>query len=438
MEPDNIEWWGGVECTINRVGDRYFNQLQRSGHWQRLDDLDRFAALGVRTLRFPLLWEALAPDAPGEIDWSWADQRLERLRALRIRPIAGLLHHGSGPGYTSLSDPGFPEKLAGYAAAVARRYPWINLYTPVNEPLTTARFSGLYGHWFPHGRDDRTFTKTFLNQMRATVLAMKAIREVNPSAQLVQTEDLGRIYATARLNYQAEFENQRRWVTWDILRGDLTPAHTMWSYFRWAGASTEDLEFFGANKCPPDIVGINHYVTSDRYLDESLDLYPSELHGGNGRESYADDAAVRARLDGIDGVYPLLMDAWRRYQTPIALTEVHLGCTLDEQLRWLAEMWAGARHARAEGCDVIAFTVWALLGSFDWDVLVTRQHGTYEPGAFDVRGELPRPTAIAAAIRQLSRGEPFHHPVLDTQGWWHTNSRLRAPRQLTGTGTVLD
>src|SRR4051794_2868661 len=144
MEPDKIELWGGVECTINRVGDRYFNQLQRSGHWQRLDDLDRFAELGIRTLRFPILWEALAPDSVDEIDWSWTDQRLERLRALGIRPIAGLLHHGSGPRYTSLIDPEFPEKLAAFAGAVARRYPWIDLYTPVNEPLTTARFSGLY------------------------------------------------------------------------------------------------------------------------------------------------------------------------------------------------------------------------------------------------------------------------------------------------------
>ena len=41
---EQIQLWGGVECTINRVGDRYFNQLERSGHWQRADnDLARFA-----------------------------------------------------------------------------------------------------------------------------------------------------------------------------------------------------------------------------------------------------------------------------------------------------------------------------------------------------------------------------------------------------------
>ena len=58
---------------------------------------------------------------------------------------------------------------------------------PVNEPLTTARFSGLYGHWYPHGRDDITFVRTFLTQCRAVALSMQTIRRVNPAAQLVQT-----------------------------------------------------------------------------------------------------------------------------------------------------------------------------------------------------------------------------------------------------------
>ena len=61
----------------------------------------------------------------------------------------------------------------------------------MNEPLTTARFSGLYGHWHPHGRDDRTFVRALLTECKATVLSMAAIRRVNPHAQLVQTEDMG-------------------------------------------------------------------------------------------------------------------------------------------------------------------------------------------------------------------------------------------------------
>ena len=59
-----IEVWGGIECTINRVGDVYFDQLTLSGHRRRLDDIDRLASLGVRALRYPVLWETTAPNTP--------------------------------------------------------------------------------------------------------------------------------------------------------------------------------------------------------------------------------------------------------------------------------------------------------------------------------------------------------------------------------------
>src|SRR5215207_1436614 len=46
----SLELWGGVECTVNRVGDRYFDQVERTGHASRDSDLDLIAGLGVRTL----------------------------------------------------------------------------------------------------------------------------------------------------------------------------------------------------------------------------------------------------------------------------------------------------------------------------------------------------------------------------------------------------
>src|SRR5581483_2747354 len=106
--------------------------------------------------------------------------------------------------------------------------------------------------------------------------------------------------------------------------------------------------------------------------DERLERYPPHLHGGNGRRRYADVEAVRACPQGIAGHRALLRQAWERYRLPLAITEAHLDCTRDEQLRWLREAWRGACEARQEGADVRAVTVWALLGASDWDSLVTR------------------------------------------------------------------
>ena len=78
---------------------------------------------------------------------------MARIAELDLRPILGLPHHGSGPRYTDLLDPDFAPKLADFASRAAERYPWVKWWTPVNEPVTTARFSGLYGHWYPHARD---------------------------------------------------------------------------------------------------------------------------------------------------------------------------------------------------------------------------------------------------------------------------------------------
>src|SRR5438477_13031919 len=137
-----LEWWAGPECTVNRVDDRFRDQLEATGFAARLDDLDRLASLGIRRLRFPLLWERTAPDAPDRFDWSWADGRLPGLSELAVDPIVGLLHHGSGPRYTQLLDPAFPQRFADYARAVAERFPQVTAWTPINEPLTTARFAG--------------------------------------------------------------------------------------------------------------------------------------------------------------------------------------------------------------------------------------------------------------------------------------------------------
>lgn len=420
-----VELWGGMECTVNRVGDEYFDQLERSGHAARTEDLRLFAELGVRAFRYPVLWERVAPSELKDADWTLTDERLNQLRGLGVRPIIGLVHHGSGPRHTSLVDPAFPEKLALYARAVAVRYPWAEDYTPINEPLTTARFSGLYGHWYPHGRDDLTFARALLTECRATVLAMRAIREVNPRARLIQTEDLGKTFSTQKLSYQAEFENERRWLSFDLLCGRVDRLHPMWSYLKWTGIDERELQWFIENPCPPDIIGINHYITSERFLDERVERYPSSTHGGNGRDSYADVAAVRVLADGIAGSYTLLKEAWQRYKLPLAVTEAHLGCTREEQMRWLKEIWEAAERLSSEGVEMRAVTAWSLLGAYDWHNLLTRREDRYEAGVFDLRSPQPRPTALAPMLRDFAAGREHNHPALDAVGWWRRPTRLQ-------------
>ena len=434
----NLQLWGGIECSHCRVGNHWSDQLTRSGHRDRLSDLETIAGLGIRRLRYPVLWEHTAPRRPTERDWRWPDERLPRLRELDIEPIMGLVHHGSGPRYTALHQPNFAPGLAAHAAQVARRYPWLTHYTPVNEPLTTARFSALYGLWYPHATDDRTFMRALLNQLLATKLSMKAIREINPAAQLVQTEDLGKSHGTPAMQERIEFENHRRWLSFDILTGRVNREHPLWPYLRQHGATAAELLAWTDDPLPPDLLGINHYLTSERFLDDEFEQYPP-CNWAAQPARYADIEAVRVDFGPhgrMVGVQSLLCEAWQRYQLPLAITEAHLGCTREEQLRWLHYMWQSAEAARQhDGADVQAVTVWSLLGTYDWNSLLTRDVGHYEPGVFDVRSGQLRPTALAGLVRALALGQPYRHPVLAAPGWWQRDElrlhfRHHAERQL--------
>jgi dTDP-4-dehydrorhamnose reductase len=416
-----LELWGGHESTINRVGDIWTDQSQLSGHDRRTDDLDRFAGLGIARLRYPLLWEKTVETPQSEYEAH--DRRLDRLRALGVAPIVGLIHHGSGPADTSLLSEDFARGLAAHARRTAERYPWIDDWTPVNEPLTTARFSALYGHWYPHVRDERAMWVALLNQIDATRLAMRAIRTVNPGARLIQTEDLGRTYATAPLQHRAAFDNVRRWATWDLLCGVVADDHPLVPHLASFGLSGR-LEHIAAAPCPPDIIGINHYLTSDRFLDHDTGRYPDRYAGGPCSARFADVEAVRVARPTPDGLARALRETWQRYRRPIALTEVHNGCTREEQLRWLADAWQQAGTVQAEGVDIRAVTAWSLLGAYDWDSLLTEQHGRYECGVFDVRSDPPRPTAAVDLLRDLAAGRSPSHPVLARPGWWRRDSRL--------------
>ena len=91
--------WGGLECTVNRVRDQYFSQMERNGHAARLQDIERFASLGVSAIRYPVLWERTAPGDLSEADWSWSDDPASQPRrqaGANRRHLQKLRHSADG------------------------------------------------------------------------------------------------------------------------------------------------------------------------------------------------------------------------------------------------------------------------------------------------------------------------------------------------------
>ncbi len=415
--------WGGVECSVVRVGDDWRDQVLETGHYARgVSDIDLLADLGVSAVRYPVLWENTRGG------WQWHDQQLGALQRRNIAVVAGLIHHGSGPAGSNLLDPAFPEKLALHAGLAAERYPTMRAWTVVNEPQTTARFSCLYGYWYPHCRNTDAFLRAVANQCRAVLLASRAIRAHCPGAKFIQTEDVGRVFSTSPLRAQARYENARRWLSLDLLCGRIDRTHPWRGILEAAGVPAADLEELATGEAAPDLIGVNHYATSDRFLDHRTVLYPPHLHGGNGDLSYVDTEAVRANLgSNLTGWEPRLREVWQRYRRPMVLSEVHLGCDDPaESVRWLMEAWTAARRIRADGIPVEAVTAWALFGLIDWDCMLRERRGRFEAGALDDRQGSPNATLLATAIASLASNGDFSDPCLGEPGWWRRSDRVHA------------
>jgi dTDP-4-dehydrorhamnose reductase len=429
------EVWAGFECTRVRVNGRTVDQVELTGHGSRTTDLNLLSWLGAKAVRYPILWERIAPSGLRAADWRWADERLAILRDMGIRPIAGLLHHGSGPRGMSIMHPGFAQAFARFATAVAVRYPWIETYLPINEPLTTARFSGLYGLWHPHARSDSTFAKLLLGQALAIRAAMKAIREVRSDARFIVNEDVGRTFGTPELAEVTAFANARRWLTWDLLTGAIVPGHPMWRALAISGAEEGILSDLAKDPSPPDILGVDHYVTSDRYLDHRLEEFPEFLRPRVDQPAYIDVEAVRvAGLPG-DGIRRAIQETWDRYGRPIALTEVELAGPALDQALWFEEAWTAALGASRLGVDIRGVAAWAIVGATDWHALLCRREGRYEPGCFDARTvpATPRPAAYVVRSAAGSTGSS-ERLALDSRrateatrgalGWWRRPDRF--------------
>jgi dTDP-4-dehydrorhamnose reductase len=412
------EVWAGLECSYVGVRGDVIDELALTGARGHPEWVAVTGDLKATAVRCPVLWGW--PDGRAGTDWDWAARAIDALARRGIRPIVELLHHGAGPSGSSLVDPALPARFADFALAVAERFPEVQWFLPINEPLTTARFSGLYGWWEPHVRDHRLFVRMLLNQCLAFRDSVVAIRTVRPEARFVATEDVGRTRGTAAVRAAVRFDNARRWLTFDLLTGRVRPGHPLWRYLTDDATNRALAERLLAEAQPPDVIGLDYYVTSDRFLDHRLERYPSATHGGDAQLRYADVELVRAHVDGITGFRRILREAWRRYAVPLALTEVHLEGPEADRAAWWNEAWRAANEAAREGIPVLGVTAWAALGAAGWATLLTGPEHAYEPGAFDARNAPPTLTAEGAAIAHAAAGK---HPTA-IGGWWRAASRI--------------
>ncbi len=185
----------------------------------------------------------------------------------------------------------------------------------------------------------------------------------------------------------------------------------------------DELRWFQDHACPPNVIGANYYVTSERFLDTNIGRYPVSAHGGNGRHCYADVEACRYRPEGMEGLRVLLPELWERYRLRSRLPRCISAGLARRKYGGCSTRGKRHRNFAPSGVDLRAHNH---LGSARLVRLVQSvdpRRGVLRIGAFDVRGPSHAPTAIAQAVRSLAKQQDFAHPAIPSAGWWQPQSR---------------
>jgi beta-glucosidase/6-phospho-beta-glucosidase/beta-galactosidase len=219
---DNFMFCTGIENSSPTIdnGRTRVDQLESCRFYERWrDDFALVNELGVSFLRYgpPIHRTWLAAE---RYDWEFADLTLAELKRRKIVPIIDLCHFGLPDWLGNFQNSDFPELFATYAAAFAERYPWVQLYTPVNEMYICASFSAMYGWWNEQLTGDRNFVTALKHIVRANVLAMHAILDRKPESIFVQSESSEYFHAESPNAIKpAELMNSMRFLSLDLNYG---------------------------------------------------------------------------------------------------------------------------------------------------------------------------------------------------------------------------
>ncbi|MFC4456223.1 family 1 glycosylhydrolase [Deinococcus sonorensis] len=357
------------------------DELEKCRHyecWQQ--DFQLVQELGIQYLRYgpPIhrVWLG-----PGRYDWSFVDQTYADLKARNIVPITDLCHFGVPDWIGNFQNPDFPALFAGYARAFAERYPWVQLYTPVNEMYICALFSGKYGWWNEQLTTDQGFVTALKHVVKANVLAMKAILQVRPDAIFIQSESSEYFHAEnpAAIG-PAEFMNEVRFLSLDLNYGHRVSSE-MYEYLLDHGMTREEYHFFLGNRLKHHcIMGNDYYVTNEHLMASD----------GNSRAS-----------GEIYGYSVITTQYSNRYGLPVMHTETNMteGPKGDEAVCWLRKEWANVLRVRNDGVPIVGFTWYSLTDQVDWDCALRENNGRVNPlGLYDLNRNI-RP--VGAAYKQL-------------------------------------
>lgn len=359
----------GIENSIPTIdgGRTRVDQMESCGHYRHWrTDFDCVEEIGIRFLRYgPPLHTSYV--GPGRYDWRFADETFADLRRRDIVPIVDLCHFGVPDWIGNFQNPDFPRLFAEYAGAFAERFPWVQIYTPVNEMFICAVFSAKYGWWNEQLTTDRAFVTALKHIVKANVMAMIEILKRRPDAIFVQSESSEYFHADSPAAiHAAELRNQWRFLSLDLNYG-VRVNSDMYEYLLENGMTRDEYNWFLTHRLKQHcILGNDYYVTNEHRV-------------------FADGHTEAS--GEVFGYSEITRQYYERYGLPIMHTETNMreGPTGQEAVQWLWKEWANVLRIRNVGIPTVGFTWYSLTDQTDWDVALREVNNRVHPvGLFDL------------------------------------------------------
>jgi beta-glucosidase/6-phospho-beta-glucosidase/beta-galactosidase len=357
----------GIECsypTIEWKGQRVRqDELRKCGHYEKWrEDFAAAREVGVRVLRYGPPYYTIHT-GPGTYDWSWTDEVLPVLRETGVVPVMDLCHFGVPDWMGDFQNRDFPRLFAEYAKAFAERYPWVMLYTPVNEMYIAAEFSAYYGWWNERLTSHQAFVTALKHLVSANVRAMMAILEVRPDAIFIQSESSEYTHPSRpEFIDECEMLNDRRFLSLDLNYG-IRVNSSMYEYLLDNGMTEKEYAFFMHHNLREHCILGNDYYTANEHLLVS----PHE----------------RVFAGDVFGYYVITLDYYHRYNLPIMHTETNI--VEPDSTRWLWKTWANVQRLRHDGVPLCGMTWYSLTDQVDWDTALREDNGSVNAlGLFDL------------------------------------------------------
>jgi beta-glucosidase/6-phospho-beta-glucosidase/beta-galactosidase len=353
------------------------DEMEKTGHYKNWKtDFLLVKEMGIDTLRYGTPYYKTHV-APGKYDWEFTDLTFNNLRELNINPIVDLCHFGVPDWLGNFQNPDFPKYFAEYAGAFAARYPYLQLYTPINEIFIAAMFSAQYGWWNERLQSDRAFVTALKNLCKANVMAMHEILKVQPEASFIQSESSEYFHAIEPEALPlARFLNQKRFLSLDLTYGYPMQV-PMFEYLQENGMTKEEYNWFMQNQVKARcIMGNDYYVTNEHIV------HPNGMTQAAGE---------------IFGYYVITNQYYKRYKLPIMHTETNIKMPACEE--WLLKQWANVHRLKQDGVPVVGFTWYSLLHQVDWDSALRSDAGNInELGLYDLDRKI---MPVGKAYKQL-------------------------------------